>query len=144
MFCHVNLHCFTTFLLQTTKEHTLNLRLVLLLQNLNHKTILLLISEKKKKVVSLLNHHTSGFLFSAFKLIFFLLACEEPDEYFDSMPKSEMAPAAAEKLSGQETCDNILITDKIKASRQLFHWYLLFIIECVYICVCVYTINVYK
>lgn len=70
--------------------------------------------KERKKVVSLLNLHTSSFLLSAFKLIFFLLACEEPDESFDSMPKSEMAPAAAaaEKLSGHETCDNILITDK--------------------------------
>lgn len=74
--------------------------------------------KKKKKVVSLLNLHASGFLFSAFKLIFFLLACEEPDESFDSMPKSQMAPAAAaEKLSGQETCDNILITDKTKSFK---------------------------
>lgn len=68
--------------------------------------------QERKKVVSLLNLHTSSFLLSAFKLIFFLLACEEPDESFDSMPKSEMAPAAAEKLPGHETCDNILITDK--------------------------------
>lgn len=66
----------------------------------------------RKKVVSLVNIHTHSFLLSAFKLIFFLLACEEADESFDSMPKSEMAPAAAEKLSGHETCDNILIIDK--------------------------------
>lgn len=66
--------------------------------------------KERKKVVSLLNLHTSSL--SAFKLIFFLLAREEPDESFDSMPKSEMAPAAAEKLSGHEMCDNILITDK--------------------------------
>lgn len=75
---------------------------------------MLLKKKKGKKVVSLLNLHTSSFLLSAFKLIFFLLACKEPDESFDSMPKSEMAPAAAAaaKLSGHETCDNILITDK--------------------------------
>jgi len=78
--------------------------------------------------------------FSAFKLIFFLLACEEPDESFDSMPKSEMAPAAAGKFSGQGTCDNILITDKKKkASRQRFHQYLLFVSVYICVCVCLYT-----
>lgn len=90
----------------------------------------------RKRLVSLLNLHRSSFFFSAFKLIFFLLVCEEPDEYFDSMPKSEMAPAA-EKLSGQEICDNILISDK--ENLKIFIPLLFTVYEYVYIymCVCV-------
>lgn len=96
-------------------------------------------SLKKKKVVSLLNLHTTGFLFSAFKLIFFLLACDEPDESFDSMPKSEMAPAAAEKLSGQEMCENTLITGKEKKLQDNYS----ISMGCIY-SVCLYIKYIYQ
>lgn len=53
------------------------------------------------------------------------------------MPKSEMAPAA-EKLSGQEICDNILISDKENLKIAISLLFTAYEWVCIYVCVSLY------